>query len=142
MIEQLLSLRSFPDNPLSDFPADINKNHYCDIVEFALKHAPDVLDFVVRLCVKNEDPILENDVVRCAYTFSTMACSISRKNNLLKKIKSLSLKKSGITSEGMDALSHLRIFETSRNFRKDRDFLASVSENVLESYAKTSVFQV
>ena len=135
MFEQLLGLSSSMNNPLSEFPMNVNKNHYSDIVEFALKNAPDVLDLVLKLCVKNEDPVLEKNVVQCAQLFSSLACTVSRKNNALKKTKSLSVKKCGITNDGMDILSEVGLFQSSRQFRNDRLFLASVFESVLQGYA-------
>ena len=139
ILEQLLSISSHPDNPLSDFPLDINKNHYSDIIGFALKHSPDVLGLVLRLVTKNEAPIAHNDVVRCAYMYSSLASSVSRLNNALKKTKSASTKNNGITNNGLDLLANIGVFETSRSYRNDRDFLASLSDHILKSYAQFSV---
>ena len=142
ILEQLMSISSMPDNPIKDFPLDINRNHYCDIINFALKHAPDVLGLVLKLATKNEAPIDTNDVVRCAHMFSTLACSVSRFNNALKKTKSVTTKNNGLTNNGMDLLSNVGIFETSRCYRNDRDYLASLSHHILMSHARISVPQV
>ena len=89
ILEQMLKISSNPDNPLKEFPFDINRNHYSEIVDFAMEHAPDILDLVVKLSVNNEAPVSESDVIRCAYIFSTLACTVSRTNNALKKTKLL-----------------------------------------------------
>ena len=142
ILEQMLKISSNPDNPLKEFPLDINRNHYSEIVDFAMEHAPDILDLIVKLSIDNEAPVTESDVIRCAYIFSTLACTVSRTNNALKKTKSVSTKSHGMTNDGLDILANTGVFETSRNFRNDRDFLASLDESILKSYARVSVPQV
>ena len=142
LLEQLLRISSLPNNPLTSFPFDINFNHYSDIVTFGLKHAPDVMDFVVKICVKNEAPIEIADVIRVAYMFSSLACAASGKNNAMKKTKSVSTKTNGLTNAGLDVLAHAGIFETSRSWRNDRDLLASLSEEILKAHAKFFVPQI
>ena len=142
ILEQMLRISSLPENPLNEFPLDINKNHYSDIINFALKHAPDVIGLILKIATKNEAPIAHTDVVRCAYIFSTLACTVSRQNNALKKTKSVTTKNHGLTNNGLDVLANVGVFETSRTFRNDRDFLASLSEQILQSYAKISVPQI
>ena len=34
ILEQLMSISKMPDNPIKDFPLDINRNHYCDIINY------------------------------------------------------------------------------------------------------------
>ena len=138
----MLKISSNPDNPLKEFPFDINRNHYSEIVDFAMEHAPDILDLVVKLSVNNEAPVSESDVIRCAYIFSTLACTVSRTNNALKKTKSVSTKNHGLTNDGLDVLANIGALETSRSVRNDRDFLASLDESILKSYARISVPQV
>ena len=142
LLEQLLRISSLPNNPLTSFPFDINTNHYSEIVNFALKHAPDVLDFVIKICVKNEAPIEVTDVIRVAYMFSSLASAMSCKNNAMKKTKSISTKTNGLTNAGLDDLAHTGIFETSRSWRNDRDLLASLSEEILKAHAKFFVPQI
>ena len=142
ILEQMLKISSNPNNPLKDFPLDINRNHYSEIVDFAIKYAPDILDLVVKLSVNNETPVSESDVIRCAYIFSTLACTVNRTNNALKKTKTVGTKNNGLTNDGLDVLANIGAFETSRSFRNDRDFLASLDESILKSYARTSVPQV
>ena len=142
ILEQLIMISTHPDNPLCNFPLNINKNHYSDIIDFALRHAPDVLALVLRVTTKKEAPIDQNDVVRSACMFSSLACSVSRVNNALKKTKSAVTKNNGITNTGLDMLASVGIMETSRSYRNDRDFLASLSDHLLRSYARFSVPQI
>ena len=142
ILEQFVRLSSIPDNPLADFPANINSNIYSNIINFAAEHAPDALSLILHLCIKNEDPISESDVVRLAYLFSSVATAVSSRNNAMKKIKSIATKNSGLTNSGLDILSKVGVFETSRTWRNDRDLFASLSDEILRSHAKFSVSQV
>ena len=139
LLEQLLKISTLEDNPLTDFPLNINKNHYSQIVNFAFQHAPDVLSLIVKLTTKNEAPINEIDIVRIAQMFSSLASSVSGKNNALKKTKSVSTKNNGTTNAGLDMLAHAGLTETSRSVRNDRDLLASLADEILRSYARYAV---
>ena len=142
LLEQLLNMSRLPDNPLSSFPFDINNNHYCDIIDFGLKHSPDVISLILKLSIKNEDPVNENDVIRIAYLLSSLASAVSGQNNALKKIKSISSKNNGLTNAGLDDLAKMGIFETSRSWRNDRDLLAGLSDEILKRNARIFVSQV
>ena len=63
ILEQLLRISSLPENPLKEFSMDINKNNYSEVVNFAVEHAPDVLDLIMKLSIKNEAPVAENDII-------------------------------------------------------------------------------
>ena len=142
ILEQLLKISALPENPLNDFPLNINRNHYSDIVNFGIKQAPDAIAFILKIATKNEAPIAEMDVVRCAYMFSSLASSVSRLNNALKKTKSAMTKNNGTTNVGVDELAIVGITETSRSCRNDRDFLASLNDHILKSHAQTAVPQI
>ena len=142
LLEQLLGMNSNPMNPLKEFPFDLNSNLYCKILEFALTEASDVLLLLLSLTVKNENPIDEKDVISLSYLFSTLAAAVCRSNNSLKKTKTASAKLNGMTNTGVDDLAKAGIFETSRSFSNDRDFLASVSEELMKSYARQSIPQI
>ena len=140
-LEQLLNLGSASDSPLHKFPPNINSNLYSEIIELALNHAPDFLLLIMNLTIKHESPLTEKDVIRTAFLFAQFASSVNSKNNVLRKIKSISLKCSGLTNEGLDCLATVGAAETSRTFRNDRDFMASISDEILKSYAKTMIAQ-
>ena len=140
-LEQLLNLSQVSTSPLLKFPPDINSNLYSDIIEFALEYAPDFLLLIVNLAIKHENPLDEKDVIKVAYLFAQFASSVSSKNSTMKKIKSISLKSSGLTNEGLDCLAAVGVVETSRTFRNGRDFLAGISDEILKSYARTMMAQ-
>ena len=60
----------------------------------------------------------------------------------MNKIKFIATKNNGLTNTGLDILANVGVFETSRSWRNDRDLLASISDEILKSYAKFSVCQV
>ena len=140
-LEQLLNLSSVSESPLLKFPPDINRNLYSDVIDLALNHAPDFLLLIINLVVKHEDPLNEKDVIKVAFLFSQFAGSVNAKNNVLRKILSINMKCNGMTNLGLDCQAPLGTSETSRAFRNDRDFLASISDELLKSYAKTMMAQ-
>ena len=141
LLEQVLSLGFKQDNPLSNFPPDMNKNLYKEIVDFALLHSEDLLLTLLTLTVKHEKPVEPKDVVQLAFLFATLAEFVSSDNSVMKKTKSISLKSCGLTNQGLDSLAAVGAAVTSRSYRNDRDMLAGVSEEVAKQYAKKGVPQ-
>ena len=141
LLEQLMALGSLSGNPLNTFPVDINTNVYVDVIHFALDNAKDVVLLLAALTRKHETPISAKDVIELAFFFSTLAESVSIHNKALKKIKSISMRSSGLTNAGLDSLSAVGVAETSRTFRNDRDLLASISEEIVKQYAKNQTAQ-
>jgi hypothetical protein len=141
LLEQVLSLGLKKDNPLSNFPPDLNKNLYQEIIDFAFIHATDLLLTLLTLTVKHESPIEAKDVVHLAFLFATLAEFVSSDNNVMKKTKSIALKSSGLTNQGLDSLSSVGAAVSSRAFRNERDMLAGASEEIAKQYAKKGVAQ-
>ena len=140
-LEQLLDLGSVSESPLQKFPPDVNGNIYSKVIDLALTHAPDFLLLIMSLTIKHENPLTEKDTIQIAILFSQFASSVNSKNDVLKKIKAINLKCSGLTNEGLDFLATVGASETSRTYRNDRDFMASISDEILKSYAKTMIAQ-
>ena len=141
LLEQLMAIGSLSGNPLKKFPVDINTNIYADIVNFALDHAKDVLLLLTSLTKKNETPISTKDVIELAFSFSSLAESVSSQNKALQKIKSITMKSNGLTNAGLDAMAAVGATETSRTFRNDIDLLASISEEIVKNYARNNIAQ-
>ena len=141
LLEQILSLGLMKGNPLSSFPPDQNRNLYQDVIEFALLHAEDVLSTLLTLTVKHESPVEGKDVVQLAYLFATLAEFVSAENNVMKKTKSLSLKSSGLTNQGLDSQNAVGATVSSRTFRNDRDMCAGFSEEIAKEHAKKGMPQ-
>ena len=141
LLEQVLSLGFKKENPLRNFPPDLNKNLYTEIIDFALIHSEELLMTLLTLTVKNERPIESKDVVQLSFLFATLAEFVSSDNNVMKKTKSISLKSCGLTNQGLDSLAAVGASVTSRAYRNDRDMLAGVSEEIAKQYAKQAVPQ-
>ena len=140
-LEQLLNLGSASECPLQNFPPDVNSNLYADVIDLALAQAPEFLLLIINLSIKHENPIMNKDVIRIAYLFGQFANSVNANNNVLKKIKSITLKCNGLTNEGLDSMAAVGATETSRAFRINRDFMASMPDEILKSYAGTMIAQ-
>ena len=141
LLEQLLNLSSILDSPLLKFPVNMNNNIYSEVIDLALKHAPDFLLLIMDLVLKHENPLSEKDAIRIAYLFAQFSSSVSSKNNVMLKLKSVNLKCNGLTNDGLDCFAKVGATETSRAFRKNRDFMASISEEIFKSYAETMMSQ-
>ena len=99
-LEDLLVLSSSP-SPLNQFPPNINRNVYSDLISFGLENAPGLISLLLSLLVKKGKPVVEKDVVRIATVFSSLAHTISAKNNAVAKTKTLLFQSHGTTVEGM-----------------------------------------
>ena len=140
-LEQVMGLGFKKENPLSNFPPNLNKNLYTEIIDTALVHSEDLLLTLLALTVKNESPVSAKDVVQLAYLFATIAESVDPGNNVMKKVKSLDLKSCGLTNHGLDSLAAVGATVTSRSYRNDRDMLAGISEEIAKQYAKKGIPQ-
>ena len=141
LLEQLLHLCSLPNNPLTKFPMDVNRNIYSDIIDLGLDHAPDFLHLLVDLVVKLENPIMEKDTIKIAFLFAHICNSVNYKCNAMLKLRSASLKCNGLTNVGLDCHGRVGLTESARAFRNDRDFMASINDEVFKSYAETMMAQ-
>ena len=140
-LEQVLALGFKRENPLSNFPPDINKNLYTEIIDKALVHSEDLLLTLLALTVKNESQVNAKDVIQLAYLFATIAEAVDSGNNVMKKVKSFNLKSCGLTNHGLDSFAAVGATVTSRSYRNDRDMLAGISEEIAKEYAKKGIPQ-
>ena len=122
--------------PLKTYPPDINGNIYHKIVQFALNHSKSTVMFLMNLLVEKNKPVTNQDVIHVAYIFSYIAHKVNRENNALVKLKTLSVDKEGLVSEGTDGLAALGVTETSRSLRNNKDFLAGISPELVKSAAQ------
>ena len=90
----------------------------------------------MNLIAAKDKMIDVNRVVCLATLLSALVHSYNRDNNALAKMKSVMLKKEGLTNECLDALGTTGICESSRSQRRDRHFLSGISTEVLKSASK------
>ena len=141
-LEEMLQIgRTFVDSPLKDFPPDLNQNYYHEIIKFGLLHSKNTVLFIMNLVVKKEKAITVKDVLQIAFLYAAFAYSVNSKNDGFIKLKTLIFKKEGMTNQGIDEASLLGITETSRSLRKQKDFLAEISSDVMKSNAHTNPHQ-
>ena len=132
-LQELLTLSAVEgDRPLLDWPNNLNKNWFSEIVRFAADHSPITLSFLLRLTVKETTSNVQpRHVLSISTVFAQLAMMVDKKNNALAKINTLQLKLHGCTDAGIDALTLIGLAQCSRNLRKDRDVLAEVQDRLL-----------
>ena len=95
----------------------------------AKKEAEGVLAFLCALVVPKDQPVGKEEVVRVADLFSTLAHTVSKKQNALAKLKSIVMQAEGLTSAGLDRMSRLRGTECSATLSRGRHLLAELGES-------------
>ena len=124
-------------SPLTQFPPDVKSNLYSSVLTFAVDNCPEVLKVLLDILVKRGAPVMEKDVLRVSFMFSSLAHGISRHNNSVMKTKSLVLKSEGLIDSGLDQFGLLGISEASRATLNTTDLLAEVSDAMLRDLSKT-----
>ena len=131
LFEDMLSL-SFSDGPLKDFPVDINKNFYAEVVDYGITNANAVMSLLVELMTDRAKPITKDDVLKICFLFSVLSHSASRENKTLQKTLSLILQcEGGLTVKGMDMLAKFGVCTTGRTALNQMNLLAEVSEDLM-----------
>ena len=74
-------------SPLTQFPPDVKSNLYNSVITFAVDNCPEVLKVLLDILVKRGAPVMEKDVLRVSFMFSSLAHGISRHNNSVMKTK-------------------------------------------------------
>ena len=141
-LEEMLHIgRTFVDSPLKSFPPDLNQNYYHEIIKFGLLNSRSTILFIINLVVKKERAITAKDVIHVVFLYAAFAYNVNSKNDAFIKLKTLLFKKEGMTNQGIDEASLLGITETSRSLRKQKDFLAEISSDVMKSNAHKNPHQ-
>ena len=93
--------------PMVEFPASINQNLYCKIVEHGMKMCPSLILFVIDMVVRRGEPVLPSDVLKIATLFSSICYVANQDLDALVKLRSLTLQVDGLTNIGLDILSDM-----------------------------------
>ena len=82
-LQELLTLSSVEgERPLVDWPNNLNKNWFCEVVSFAANYSPITLDLLLRLTVKETaSNVQPRHVLNIATVFSQIAMMVDQKNN-------------------------------------------------------------
>ena len=100
--------------PLVDFPASINHNLYCQIVEYGMNKCPSLVMFVINMVVRRGEPVLPSDVFKIATLFSNICYVANKELDALVKLRSLSLQVDGLSNLGLDILSDMGLAQCAR----------------------------
>ena len=129
------------DGPLKHFPNNIDQNIYSDIIRYFLENVENTVSFFLNILVEKSKAVDAKDVIQMAFLLSYIAHSVSRGNDAVVKLKSLLLQKQGLTYEGLDDLAILGVTETGRSLRNQKEFLASISLDLVKSAASQYPYQ-
>ena len=104
MHQEMLLATKNPDNPFhhSKFPFDINQSFYCKAIQFSRVHLPTAYYQILEL--RNFDHQYdERDVIPTVQILAHLMRLTSPVNSALPAMKSVFLKSSGLTNNGLDA---------------------------------------
>ena len=135
-LSELINLPVTGNSPLVGWPTSLSSNIYSEIIKLAKKEAEGVLAFLCALVVPKDQPVGKEEVVRVADLFSTLAHTVSKKQNALAKLKSIVMQAEGLTSAGLDRMSRLRGTECSATLSRGRHLLAELGESSFRSRIK------
>ena len=127
--------------PLVDFPPSVNENVYCQIVDFALKECPRVLNFVVNMVVRRGEPVLPSHVFKITTLFSSICHVANQDLDALVKLRGLVLQIDGLSNIGLDVMSDLGLSHCARSLSNHRDLLADIGPAVLYNTARAFPYQ-
>ena len=143
-LEELMGLSSVAGPlPLSDWPVDMSKNWYCEVMRFAAEHSPVVLSPLLKLIVKDPaDSVRPGHIFSLATTYAQIAKEVDKTNNALTMIQALSLKMDGLSDKGLEGQAKLKLSATARALRYKRDELAEVQTCMLVEESKRFPSQI
>ena len=127
--------------PLVEFPASINENLYCKLVEYGMKTCPTLILFVINMVVRRAEPVLPSDVLKIANLFSSTCYVANQDLDALVKLRSLTLQVDGLTNLGLDILSDMGLAQCARSLSNHRDMFADIGPEVMNKTAAVFPYQ-
>ena len=135
-LSEMLNLPHVASSPLVGWPTSVKENVYCEIVKMANIEAKEILSFLCSVLVPKDKPIGKEEVILVADVFSTIAHSVSKKQNALAKLKGIVLQSEGLSTAGLDRLSKLKGTECSTTLSRGRHLLVDLGEESFRSRVK------
>ena len=74
MTADVLLALSEENNPFKEFPWDTSKNIFCEILDFGLKHTPDLVKLIAQLSMTDAG-LNEKSVYKVSFLHSLLVCS-------------------------------------------------------------------
>ena len=137
LLSEIINLPLDSNSPLVGWPTNVKENIYCEIVKLADDKAKEVLSVICCLILPKNQPVSNDDVIRVADMFSTLAHTVSRKQNALAKLKSVVLQTEGLSTSGLDRLARLKGTESSTTLSRGRHLLVELGESTFRSKVRS-----
>ena len=101
VLEELLTLSAGESRiPLSEWPNNLQKNFFAEVVKLAIRKSPVALSFLLKLVVKDTGSNVEpSHVISIATVFSHLSSLVDKTNNSFQKIQSLQMKMNHMTAK-------------------------------------------
>lgn len=133
MTEELLIATKHPGNPFhhNQFPFNVNQNTYSTMLRFTKEQMPIVYSWVLHLRDPSHQSV-DKDVIPVVQLVAQMMAMVSRTNSALAATKTMVLKSGGLTNVALDATQRSSYCQTSSNFRKKRQSLANLAEDLVK----------
>lgn len=143
-LEEMITLSSVNGaQPLADWPIDMSKNWYCEVIRFAYLHSPALLSFLLRLIVKEpSSSVLPRHVLSLATIYAQIGGEVDKANNALALIQGISLKMDGLSDRGLAGQAKVKLSVTERTLRYKRDELAEIQASLLIEESKDRPSQI
>lgn len=143
-LEEMMGLGSVDGpQPLKDWPVDLSKNWYCEVIRYASEHSPVILSLLLKLMCKDPSTsVRPTHVFSLASIYAQIAREVEKSNNALTMIQALSLKMDGLSDKGLDGQFRINLSATSRALRLKRDELAEIQANMLIEESKVAPSQI
>ena len=119
--------------PLVDFPASINQNLYCRIVDYGIEKCPSLIMFIINMVIRRGEPVLPSDVLKIANLFSSICYVANKDLDAMVKLRSLSLQVDGLSNIGLDMLSDMGMAQCARSLSNHRDMFADIGPEVMNT---------
>ena len=137
--EMILALKR-EDSPFRSrqFPPNINKNNYCDIILFSRLNMPKIYRLLLSL-YSTDHQFTSSDIFPLAQVLSELAAMINNKNTAMRKVRTLLLKSSGLTNDGLASMAKSGLSVGAKTWQSMRSTLAAVADGLLARAAKISL---
>ena len=135
-LQELLMLNlAEGEQPLSDWPNQINQNWFSETLKFAMKHSPITVRGIASLVMKDKTNaginVNTKNVVNVATIYAQLAQQVDVHNNALQKMQALQFEMDHMSDTGINAQAKLALSVGSTAVGRMRDDLAEVAERVL-----------
>ena len=127
--------------PLVEFPASINQNLYCKLVEQGMDVCPSLILFIINLIVRRGEPVLPSHVLQIANLFSSICYAANHDLDALVKLRSLTLQVDGLSNVGLDMLADMGLAQCARSLSNFRDEFADIGPEVMKATAASFPYQ-